>query len=176
MAILGGNEEWPSQRSKQISLIASRGWSPRFAKFVDFPDGTFPSPQSLFTICILGQDPFGPFLDNTVSGKMVGEHPVNIERIRRPDDLGSCRIVFISISEAPRIPAVLQSVRQHSILTVGDMPGFANAGGSIEFILEDNHVRFAINTDAALRSRLKISSKLLALARIVREPNAAGKD
>ena len=82
----------------------------------------------------------------------------------------------MSSTDGPRVSEVLVNLRQHSILTVADMPGFASAGGSIEFVLEENHVRFAINPGAAMRSRLKISSKLLALARIVHEPGPAGKD
>jgi hypothetical protein len=140
-----------------------------FAKFVDWPAGNFASPDSPFAICILGSDPFGHSIDDTLQGKMIGEHPVTIQRTMEPEEDRHCQIVFISSTEVRRLPEILASFHGAGILLVGDVQGFAASGGDIELTLEENRVRFAINPDATQRAGLKISSKLLALARIVHD-------
>lgn len=138
-----------------------------FAKFVDWPAGAFPNPQAPFAICILGTDPFGSAIDSLLRGKTVGEHPVVIQRSREPSEVRHCQIVFVSASEKRRLPEIIASLQKANVLIVGDTDHFADSGGTIQLILEEDHVRFAVNVDAADGAGLKISSKLLALARIV---------
>ncbi len=88
---------------------------------------------------------------------------------------GVVRIVFISSSEKDRFRPILTALRGSGVLTVGDTAGFAEMGGVINFILVDNRVHIEINLDAAKVQRLKISSRLLRLAQIVRNGNAAGR-
>ena len=78
-------------------------------------------------------------------------------------------MVFVSSSENAHLAEILAGVQGTNLLLVGDMTGFAAMGGTIEFTIEDNRVRFTINTDAVDRSGLKLSSKLLALAKIVHD-------
>lgn len=146
-----------------------------FAKFVEWPADAFASSQAPFVICVLGEDPFGPMLDATLAGKTMGTHPVLLRRIKEHSDARRCHIVFVSSSESRNFAAVVDSVRGFAVLLVGDTDGFAAAGGSIEFTLEGNHVRFLINPDAAQRAGLMLSSKLLMLARIVHDGVVAGK-
>jgi len=84
-----------------------------------------------------------------------------------------CQIVFVSSSEIPHLADIIEAVQGENVLLVGETNGFAASGGTIEFTLEDDRVRFAINTDAADRSGLKFSSKLLALAKIVHDQERA---
>lgn len=146
-----------------------------FAKFVEWPADAFATPQAPFIICVLGEDPFGPLLDATLAGKSMGTHPVALRRIKEHAEARHCHMVFVSSSEIRNYAEVIESVRGTSILLVGDSEGFAALGGMIEFTLEGNHVRFAINPDAAQRARLTLSSKLLMLARIVHDAAAPGK-
>jgi hypothetical protein len=138
-----------------------------FAKFIDWPPGTFASPQSLFAICILGRDPFGSVLDEALKGKTIGGRPFAVRRLKDKAEGRQCQMVFISSSESRHLAEIVESLQEANVLLVGESPGFAGLGGTIELMLEDSHVRFAINTDAADRSGLTISSKLLALAKIV---------
>jgi hypothetical protein len=140
-----------------------------FAKFIDWPLSSFAGPQSPFTICVLGQDPFGQMLDDTLQGKMIGERPLAVRRLRDKAKARSCQIVFVSSLESVHLPEIVGSLQGANVLLVGETNGFAELGGAIEFTLEGNHVRFAINADAANRSGLKFSSKLLALAKIVHD-------
>ncbi len=146
-----------------------------FAKFVDWPSGTYPSAQSPFAICVLGDDPFGPVLENTLAGKSLGTHPVVLRRTKELAEARRCQVVFVSSSESHRYAEVVEGVRGARVLLVGETDGFASAGGAIEFTLEGNHVRFGINPEAAQRAGLTLSSKLLMLARIVHDGGSAGK-
>jgi hypothetical protein len=145
-----------------------------FAKFIDWPNGTFASSQSPITICVLGKDPFGHALDDNLRGKMIGDQPLAIRRVKDTAEARRCQMVFVSSSETGHFVEILESLRGANLLLVGDTAGFASSGGTIEFTLDrDNHVRFTINTDAADRSGLKFSAKLLALAKIVHDDGHA---
>jgi len=140
-----------------------------FAKFIDWPPGSLTSPQSPFAICILGQDPFGNALDDILQGKMIRDQPLAVQRLKDQAEARRCQIVFVSSSESARLAEILKSLRGANTLIVGETNGFAASGGTIEFTLEDNRLRFTINTDAADRAGLKFSAKLLSLAKIVHD-------
>jgi hypothetical protein len=140
-----------------------------FAKFIDWPPASFPNPQSPFVICILGTDPFGPVIDEVLKGKSIADRPVAVERIKTIAQIRQCHMVFVSQSESFHLADIVQSMHGACVLLVGEADGFAEAGGTIQFALEDNHVRFLINPDAAARAGLKVSSKLLSLARVIHD-------
>jgi YfiR/HmsC-like len=146
-----------------------------FAKFIDWPPGSFASPQAPFSICILGKDPFGQAIDDALRGKLIGEHSVGVRRAKEVSEVRHCQIVFVAGTETRNIAALLDGVRGANVLLVGEADGFAASGGTIQFMVEENHVRFLINVDAADRSGLKFSSKLLALAKIVHGASSVGK-
>jgi len=136
-----------------------------FAKFVEWPN---PLPGDGISIGILGDDPFGDMLTQAIAGKTVNGHGFNVRHVK-PEQARQCQIVFVAASERKHLRAVLDSVAGSPILTVGDMHGFAQSGGMIDFEIVDSKVRFEVNIEAAERARLKLSSKLLSLAKIVRE-------
>jgi YfiR/HmsC-like len=143
-----------------------------FAKFVDWPPKAFAGPESPFLVCVLGTDPFGITLDNALREKVIAEHPASVARVKRVADISGCQILFVAASESHLLPEVLAKLRGQCVLVIGETNDFASSGGVIQFTLEDNRVRFFINPDAADRAGLKISSKLLALAKIVRDAPA----
>lgn len=136
-----------------------------FVKFVDWPQDAFAGPRSPLTICVYGEDPFGSSLDAAVRGESLGERSLLVQRPAALDELRGCRVLFVSRSERQRMPEVLSRIEGAPVLTVSDTDGFLRAGGIINFVLEENKVRFLINQDGAERSRLRISSKLLRLAK-----------
>jgi len=140
-----------------------------FVKFIDWPPSSFASPQSPFTICVLGQDPFGQMLDDTFQGKIIADRPLAVRRLKDKAEARHCQIVFVSSSESAHLAELFASLQKANVLLVGETNGFASLGGTIEFTVEENHVRFTINIDAADRSGLQFSSKLLALAKIVHD-------
>jgi len=134
-----------------------------FAKFVEWPADTFPDPKSPFVIGIIGEDPFGNYLEETVKNKFMNEHPFTVRHVRLLPDVVKCHILFVADSERKRLPEILNGIRGASVLTVSDLDRFLESGGIIRFYMEGNKVRFQINNDAAKRVGLKISSKLLRL-------------
>jgi uncharacterized protein DUF4154 len=149
-----------------------------FAEFVDWPVSSFAGRDSPFFVCVIGEDLFGPLLDESLLGKKVGEHPVQIGRFPSLKALGEshlCHIVFLSASLRSHFREAIESFCDANALLVGDMPNFAASGGAIELTLEENHVRFMINPDAAERAGLRVSSKLLSLAKIVHDSPGNGR-
>jgi hypothetical protein len=139
-----------------------------FTQFVDWPASAFASPTSPLVIGVLGEDPFGQTLDEAVAGETVNGRPLAVRRYHAIDEIEDCHILFINPPTQRPLPAVLESLRAHNVLTVSDSREFARAGGVIEFVTVDNKIRLQINLDAAKLANLTISSKLLKPARIVK--------
>lgn len=135
-----------------------------FAKFVDWPPGTFAETNSPIIIGVLGRDRFGAYLDKAVAGQPLNGHPFVTRRYTTINQTRECHILFISDSEKLRIDDDLKALKGQTILTVSDLDDFAKKGGMIQFIKTGAKVRFAINNGAAHDARLRISSQLLNLA------------
>jgi hypothetical protein len=146
-----------------------------FAKFVEWQPDAFTVENPSFIIGILGNDPFGSIIDNTVAGNMVNDKKFIIKRFKSSAEVDFCHILFISSSEESRIAETLEKVSRKGILTVGDAKSFLDSGGIINFVLVENKVRFEINLGAAEKAGLKISSKLLKLATLVKGNQPEGK-
>jgi hypothetical protein len=143
-----------------------------FAQFVDWPPQAFPEAQTPLVIGVLGEDPFGAYLDETVRDEKVNNRPLAVQRYRRVEEIKTCHILFISRSEADRLGQILASLKERSILTVSDTEGAAQRDVMIRLVTEKNKIRLRINLQAARAANLTISSKLLRPAEIV----AAGRD
>ena len=122
------------------------------AKFPDFIK--WPAPGGPITVGVLGNDPFGPALAGVMK----------VKRSNRVEDLKGCQIIFVSKSEQGNLPAIIAALAGTNIMTVGDADGFVKQGGVLGFVMDGGKVRFEINTGAAKRAGLEISSRLLKLA------------
>ncbi len=137
-----------------------------FVKFVEWP--TASSPSTPITICVLGKDPFEGELDQIVRRKTVDGRPLEIRKMTGLASLSACAVVFVSPSETRRFDAIRAALASGNTLTVGDSEGFAQRGGMINFVMENHRVRFQVNVAAAEKAHLKISSRLLQLAILVK--------
>jgi hypothetical protein len=140
-------------------------------RFVEWPPAAYSNPQAPTVLCILGRDPFGESLSSMVSKQNSNGRPVQIRHIPNDKEVGGCHVLYISSSERKQIAQILSTAARSNILTVGEIAQFAARGGMVQFGLEDKEVRFDVNLDAALRAGLKISSRLLVLARVVKQQN-----
>jgi hypothetical protein len=138
-----------------------------FAQFVEWPAALFPEAGAPLVIGVLGEDPFGAYLDETVGGETVSNHPLEVRRYRHVDEIGVCHILFVSRSEAGRLEQILPRLKGRHTLTVSDAERFTGRGGMIWFVTDRNRIRLRINLAAAEAEQLKISSKLLRPAEIV---------
>lgn len=141
-----------------------------FAQFVDWPAPAAQDAQLPLLICILGDDPFGAFLDETVRGERLGARPIQVRRYRQVTDIEACNILFISRSETEGVPQILAVLKQQPMLTVSDGETFAKQGGMIQLFTDKGRIRLRINLEAAEAANLTISSKLLRVAEVVRAP------
>ena len=137
-----------------------------FAKFVDWPPESFKNEAAPFVLGIVGADPFGPALE-TLKDKTVKGHKLVIRKFSRQENLENCHILFISGSEKGSLRPILSTLKNHSILTVSDIDRFTSQGGMIGLVTSGNNVGFEINLDTVQQSKLKFSSQLLKLAKIV---------
>jgi hypothetical protein len=117
--------------------------------------------------CVWGEDPLPNALQRIVQGKLVGTHPVHVRTVPDAEDLSSYHLLFIGGENSRRAIGLLTNVKDAPVLTVGESKDFAKGGGMIGLSLEENKVRFDINLKAAQHANLKISSRLLLLARTV---------
>lgn len=137
------------------------------AKFVQWPDASLANSKGQLVFTILGEDDLAVELATLLSSKTINGKPVFVRFARRAQDARGSQILYVASSETARMEAVLMEVAGAPVLTVADTPAFAASGGMVGFAEESGKVRFEINLGHAERSGLRISAKLLALARVV---------
>jgi hypothetical protein len=138
-----------------------------FARFVAWPREAFASDTAPLQLGVLGHDPFGTYLDDAVRGETVNHRPITVRRFERLEDVTNCHVLFIGRSETANLDRILERLNGRKILTVGDSDNFAELGGIIGFVKQNEKVRLQINLDAAKSSELTISAKLLRPSEIV---------
>jgi hypothetical protein len=139
-----------------------------FVKYVEWPAGAFATAQSPVVLCVAAGDGLRGALA-AIDGKQAQGRALQLRRAVRPDEFRSCHILFVPESEERVAGELLRKAGSLPVLTVGEHDGFAAAGGVIGFVVRDDRVQFEINPDAAARADLKVSSRLLQLATIVRD-------
>ncbi len=139
-----------------------------FGKLVSWPEGTWQSQESPFTLCTLGQDDVINAL-NKLGGRKIQGHRVTIQSFKNNFPTGHCQILYIAKSSAHNYPDKQDKASQQALLTVSEIPGFIDQGGIIELYREDNRTRFKINLGKARELGLEISSRLLTLATSVED-------
>ena len=143
-----------------------------FGKFVRWQPDQAPNSGS-FDICILGDDTFGKTLDATVAGESIDGKTIAIKRLSAIEG-ARCNILFVASSEEDRLAPILAAAQRLGMLTVSDMPHFAERGGMIGFVTQKDRIRFEVNRASAMRSNLSLSSELLKVATRVIEKGAPG--
>jgi hypothetical protein len=161
--ILGSGEA--QAQSKEYQIKAAFLFN--FTQFVQWPATAFSEPGAPFCIGILGDDPFGAALEETIRGETIDHHKLLVRRSQRFEDLEDCQLIFICKSEEGRLTDIFSKLDSKPILTVSEIDSFTENGGAIDFYLQGNKVRFKINPGSAQRGGLKISSQLLSLGKIV---------
>jgi hypothetical protein len=158
-----------AQRGKPEEYQVKAVYLYNFAKFIDWPPGS--NKAGTFTVCVLGRDPFGPILDETLAGDTIGGRKPIARRVASAGE-SQCEILYISSSEAGRVKQILATIDKPGVLTVSDLPDFATGGGMIQFVMKENKVRFEVNLAAAEKAGLNVSSQLLKVAAAVRNASS----
>ena len=163
---------WPgllqAQQARPLDYEVKATYLFNFGRFTTWPLTTVAAEGNLFSVCVLGHDPFGPALEATLAGETITGKPIVARRIAKSSDAVGCRILFVSGSEESQLPSVLQTAGGAGILTVSDLPQFAARGGMIQFVSQGNRIRFEVNLTAVEQANLTLSSELLKVATAVR--------
>jgi hypothetical protein len=136
----------------------------KFGAFVEWPTSTFVSPASAVNLCVAGADPFGAGLETAVSGQHIGARPIVVRHLAQVTRGAACQILFVGGSNPADVGAILDTMRGVGVLTVTDIVGAGKTPGIIRFVIQDGHVRFVIDGQAASLNGIVVSSKLLSLA------------
>lgn len=133
--------------------------------FVEWPASAFDATNSPLVIAILGDNPFGDFLQKSLDKKVEGRE-VKLVHFDSMAKLDNCHILYINLAHRKDVEAVLQKLAGRPILTVADMEGFTEQGGVINLTKYRNKPKLYINNAAARRGGLKINSRLLNVAEV----------
>ena len=136
-----------------------------FTQFIEWPKDVFSGADAPFVIAVVGPDPFEGALGRIFTGKSVGSHPIVTKHFDSVDDLGPCQLLFVPTAEDASSRAITEKVGKAPTLIVGESETLLSSGGAIRLYLEDDRMRFQINSEALDVARLKASAKLMQLAR-----------
>ncbi len=164
-----------AQDSAALEYRAKANYLAKFPSFVEWPVSALPSVDSPFLLCVYGEYPFGISLAEFTRGATIQKRRIETRWIHKEQELHVCQILFVSRSEQKRYRQVLEAVSGQMVLTVGETPGFLDAGGILCFSMQQGTLQFEVDLDEANKAHLKISSRLLALARHVVSRTEAAK-
>jgi hypothetical protein len=148
------------------------------AKFIEWPAARMPQADTPLVFGIVGEDPFGPILDELVAKENAkrsgtsGGWRVEVRRLNPSDDLTQCHILFISRSALDSLAQILGVVKSQSVLTVSEINGFSRRGGMLGLNVVDDVLKTELNLDVAESAGLKVSSRLSKVVQIVRGEGA----
>jgi len=164
-----------AQETATAEYRAKADYLANFPSFVEWPAELWSQRKTSFLVCVFGEFSFGTSLAEITRGATAHDRHIEIRWLRKPQELSACQILFVSHSEQKRYTQVLDPVRGQAVLTVGETPGFLDAGGILSFSGQQGTIQFDVNLEAANKAHLKISSRLLALARHVLNQTEAAK-
>jgi hypothetical protein len=139
-----------------------------FLKFVEWPVDAAAGAKDPFVVLIIGEGATADATEHFLESKTIGERPLAVRRIRWDQSLAGARAAFVVEPDARKLHQILDAAAAAGVLTIGEGESFTTRGGVIALLVEDRKVRFDVDTTAAQTARVRVSSKLLALTRVVR--------
>ena len=139
-----------------------------FARFVDWPADTPPAGSPLI-MCIVNDSAVATALEQTIKGRAVDGHPLSVVRLGARGSLPLCHVLYLAALDHKALLDMIAALDGKLVLTVSDVPRFARDGGMVELFVEDEKLRMAVNVDALQRAKVRLSSRVLTIARIVRD-------
>ncbi len=165
MAVLGSARAY-AQTATAATITSAFLYN--FAKFTEWPSDTLAAGQRI-SLCVIGDNAVADALEQTIKGHAIEGHELTVELVKADGSLRSCHLLYVSGLDAKRSLQLLESLKAAPVFTASDADKFAELGGVAQLTLENGRMRFAINVTAAKRARLQLSSKLLSLARIIKD-------
>ncbi len=161
----GAAGENPSETQLRAAFVYN------FAKFTEWPADVV-APSGPISLCVIDDRFVAVALKRLVEGRTVGNHSLMVLVSTFGDDVRRCHVLYAPVLDGKRMAALLATVGDLPVLTISDNEGFAVSGGVANFLLHQGRMRFVVNVDSAQRARLQVSSKLLTLAKLVKDGDA----
>jgi len=152
---------WP-QMPSQYDVEAAYLYN--FGKFLRLPSGPSAAARSSFDFCVLGKSDLSGPLEKLTANEQKDQLPERTVRVASAADARGCAVVYISNSEGARLEQDLAELADAPVLTVSDMPQFLVRGGTIQFLMVNSRVRFAVNLHPTERNGISLGSELLKVA------------
>lgn len=157
----------PVARSDSVEeYTAKAALTFNFARYTDWPESAIAASPDALRVCVLGDDSLARSFQG-ISGRRIGERRIKVNVLHSRDKPGSCDLIFINSRDRNKIALLFSYIRNLPILTIGEIPDFADYGGIINLYRSDDKIRFEVNLAAARQANLVISSRLLRLARVI---------
>lgn len=168
--VLFGAPSARAQDEKPMDYQVKAAFLVNFPKYVDWPAGGFAKPNSPITVAVFGDDNVANEFQNMIqAGLVISGHPVVLKRIHAEADITpDCQILFIAASEQSRAAAILDKLKGSAVLTVGESDNFLEQGGMVNLVPKNRKIRLQVNLTAAGQAHLRISSRLLVAADLVK--------
>ena len=163
--LIGMHAPMPEQAQVTREYQLKAAFLYNFCQFVDWPANAFTRNDEPLIIGVFGDNPFGHYLDETVKGEKIDQHPIVVKYYDNNEN-GKCHLAFIALNDPEQSSEIVKTLKGKSTLTIGDQRWFLEQDGMIRFVNSDNKIRFQINVDAVKEAGLEVSSKLLRLADI----------
>jgi hypothetical protein len=154
-------ESLPESQVKAAFLV-------NFPKYVDWPAEAFAATNSPIVIGVLGKTEVTAELQKIIAGRIVNGRPIVLKHLASGTETGGCHILFVSAAEQKLLPGLLAKLKDGGVLTVGESDDFLGRGGIINLARREQKIAVEVNLTAADQARIKISSKLLSVASVVK--------
>jgi len=139
-----------------------------FPKYVEWPEDAFTNKTSPIVIGVLGETKMTDELQKIIPGRMVNDRGFVLIHLNSIEESGGCHILFVAADKQQRPPDFLAKLKNTGVLTVGESNDFLDNGGIINLVRRDRKIAVEVNLEAAANARIKISSKLLSVASVVK--------
>lgn len=139
-----------------------------FVQFVEWPVHEPPA-GAPFVLCVVNDDAVVNALEQTIKGRTAGGRSLAVRRLGAGAPLPACHVAYFAAADQKQLAKVIGTLSGRLVLTVSDVPGFAQLGGMVELYREDARMRIAVNVDALQRAGVRLSSRVLQIATIVRD-------
>lgn len=175
LALLLSAVLWPGQPATAAEPVVTKEYQVKaaflynFTKFVEWPAEKFADAKAPIIIGVLGLNPCGAVLAETIKDRKVNGRGIQVRQISTVAEVRELHLLFITVAETNRFEGLEAALREGAVLGVGESEAFLTRGGTIRFALEDDKVRFEIDLNSAERAQLRVSAQLLKLARKVRK-------
>jgi YfiR/HmsC-like len=157
-----------AQSARQTTQALEAAFLYNFTKFTEWPSEALP-PAAPLVLCIAGDSVLQKALEEVTKGRLERGHPLVIRRVEVREALNSCHVLYVADLNSKRALQLLEKLNGAPVLSVSNFTSFAQLGGSVHFFSENGRMRFAVNLDATQRTKLRLSSLLLNLAKIVKD-------